>query len=107
MFFSFKGSTALRKGSTAFVRTATAPAISYRASYRLPLKDFQWKNVVRRDSQIIGLSPHQGNENVSKKTDSTKHLRISYQFIVYPSYVQPHPENIFIKYNKRKLYTCY
>ena len=65
-YFSFKGSTAVRKGSTAFIRTATAPAVSYRASYRLPLKDFQWKNVDRRESQIIGLSPHQGNKNVSK-----------------------------------------
>jgi hypothetical protein len=73
-YFSFKGSTAFKRGSTAFVRAATAPAISYRASYRLPLKDFQWKNVDRRESQIIGLCPHQGNKNVSKDKRSSNFI---------------------------------
>ena len=45
----------------ACVRAATAPAISYRNDYRLPLKE-----PLRKESQIIGGKVHQGKSNFFK-----------------------------------------
>ena len=44
-------------GHRACVRTATAPAISFQTSCQVPMR----RALMRRESQIIGLAPHQGN----------------------------------------------
>ena len=49
----------------ACLRTATACAVSYRNSYRLPLK--QQSQSPRRESGLaenLGLTPHQGNQKI-------------------------------------------
>ena len=59
--FSFEGSV-LRSsvGHKACIKAATAPAVSFQASYRLPLNDEPERRSFRRDSRVIGISPHQG-----------------------------------------------
>ena len=58
---SFEGSV-LRSsvGHKACIKAATAPAVSFRASYRLPISDEPERRSFRRDSRVIGISPHQG-----------------------------------------------
>ena len=62
--FSFEGSV-LRssighRATVLSIKAATAPAVSFRASYRLPINDKPANMSFRRDSRVIGVSPHQG-----------------------------------------------